>query len=61
MIPGGRGRAIGGVQRSLVASNRGRTRRFGAPRIEPLEVPTLREVVKKLADEVHGSLAAAAV
>ena len=28
--------------------------------IEPLTVPTLREVVKKLADEVHGGSAAAA-
>jgi hypothetical protein len=29
--------------------------------IEPLTVPTLREAVKKLADEVHGGSAAAAM
>jgi hypothetical protein len=29
--------------------------------IEPLTVPSLREAIKKLADEVHGGSAAAAI
>ena len=38
------------------------TRRgLGSRVIEPLTVPTLREAVKKLADEVHGGSAAAAM
>ena len=35
--------------------------RLGPRVIEPLTVPTLREAVKKLADEVHGGSAAAAM
>jgi NAD(P)H-dependent FMN reductase len=34
---------------------------LGSRVIEPLTVPTLREAVKKLADEVHGGSAAAAM
>jgi hypothetical protein len=35
--------------------------RLGPRVIEPLTVPTLREAVKKLADDVHGGSAAAAM
>jgi NAD(P)H-dependent FMN reductase len=35
--------------------------RLGPRVIEPLTVPTLREAVEKLADEVHGGIAAAAM
>jgi len=46
---------------SGVWSRRVEDSRLGPRVIEPLTVPTLREAVKKLADEVHGGSAAAAV